>query len=52
MNLVRALFTGYKMPRLASKTEGRGNGIKTNVLNVTDLAGARRPRLPAHARED
>ncbi len=27
------------MPRLAAKTEGRGNGIKTNVLNITELAG-------------
>jgi len=28
------------MPRLAAKTEGRGNGIKTNVLNITELASA------------
>ena len=30
----------YKMPRLTSKVEGRGNGIKTAVTNVKDVAQA------------
>lgn len=30
----------YKMPKLQSKTEGRGNGIKTILVNATDVATA------------
>merc|ERR1712057_154928 len=30
----------YKMPRLVTKIEGRGNGIKTCVVNMTDVARA------------
>lgn len=35
----------YKMPKLQSKIEGRGNGIKTNIVNLKDIADAihRRP---------
>eukprot|EP00392_Amoebophrya_sp_AT5.2_P010614 g10679.t1 len=30
----------YKMPRLVSKVEGRGNGIKTSVVNCKEIAQA------------
>jgi translation initiation factor 5 len=30
----------YKMPRLISKKEGRGNGSKTCIMNMSDVSGA------------
>mmetsp|Transcript_8874 Transcript_8874/g.15368 ORF Transcript_8874/g.15368 Transcript_8874/m.15368 type:complete len:467 (-) Transcript_8874:612-2012(-) len=33
-------FYRYKMPKLVAKIEGRGNGIKTNVVNCVDIAKA------------
>jgi translation initiation factor 5 len=30
----------YKMPRMIAKTEGRGNGIKTVIVNMSDIATA------------
>lgn len=30
----------YKMPKLATKIEGRGNGIKTNLVNMAAVASA------------
>ncbi|KAG0056706.1 hypothetical protein BGZ83_003949 [Gryganskiella cystojenkinii] len=33
-------FYRYKMPRLVSKIEGKGNGIKTVVVNMADIARA------------
>jgi len=30
----------YKMPKLKTRIEGRGNGIKTNMVNVCEIAGA------------
>ncbi|CAM0946993.1 unnamed protein product [Alopecurus aequalis] len=33
-------FYRYKMPRMLTKIEGRGNGIKTNIVNMVDIAEA------------
>ncbi|XP_057487791.1 eukaryotic translation initiation factor 5-like [Actinidia eriantha] len=33
-------FYRYKMPKMITKIEGRGNGIKTNVVNMVDVAKA------------
>lgn len=33
-------FYRYKMPKLQSRVEGRGNGVKTNVVNMVDIAKA------------
>lgn len=30
----------YKMPKLLAKVEGRGNGIKTRIVNCADIASA------------
>ena len=35
-----ASFFRYKMPKLVAKVEGRGNGIKTNIVNNVDIAKA------------
>eukprot|EP01018_Ginkgo_biloba_P031175 Gb_27919 [translate_table: standard] len=40
-------FYRYKMPKLITKIEGRGNGIKTNLVNMVDVAKAL-ARSPAY----
>lgn len=41
-------FYRYKMPKLLAKVEGKGNGIKTVIVNMTDIAKAlgRPPTYP------
>lgn len=40
----------YKMPKLFTKIEGRGNGIKTVIVNMTEIAKALKihPDYPTH----
>ena len=33
-------FYRYKMPKLITKIEGKGNGIKTKLVNITEIAKA------------
>jgi hypothetical protein len=33
-------FYRYKMPKLLAKVEGKGNGIKTVIVNMVDIAKA------------
>jgi len=33
-------FYRYKMPKLQSVVEGRGNGVKTNIVNMVEIAKA------------
>nr|CAG4642498.1 EOG090X05QT [Evadne anonyx] len=35
---VSDVFYRYKMPRLLAKVEGKGNGIKTVIVNMTEVA--------------
>jgi translation initiation factor 5 len=37
---VQDAFYRYKMPRLQAKVEGKGNGIKTVLVNMVDVARA------------
>ena len=36
----KSLFYRYKMPRLQAKVEGKGNGVKTVIPNMVEIARA------------
>ena len=43
LNVNRAVqdaFYRYKMPRLQAKVEGKGNGVKTVIPNMVEIARA------------
>ncbi len=43
----------YKMPRLVARIEGRGNGIKTVIVNMADIATAiNRPAVSLYRGSD
>lgn len=45
-----AVPRSYKMPKLMNKVEGRGNGIRTAIPNMVDIAKALcvHPRCRSH----